>query len=295
MLTHSFLHLTGVGRPTEESWWEQGITTWDDLERSGLANRRQLPSLEESYCRLSQRDAAWFGQALPTSERWRLYEDFLDDVAFLDIETTGLSPTYSCTTIVGVLDNAGYRAFVRGRDFDEFLLSLRKYKLVVTFNGASFDLPFLRGEFGELPTGFAHMDLRWVIYGLQRRAIRENRDLPEELQRIFDCLGQRGGLKQLERSIGFGRRGALAILDGRHAPWLWDMAKQGNEKALDTLIRYNAEDVASLPFLADFAVLLLSAFTPIEVGPGIRFRPFDCSVIPYDCSVIQEVIELEPL
>ena len=129
----------------------------------------------------------------------------------------------------------------------------------------------------------------------QRRAIRENRDLPEELQRIFDCLGQRGGLKQLERSIGFGRRGALAILDGRHAPWLWDMAKQGNEKALDTLIRYNAEDVASLPFLADFAVLLLSAFTPIEVGPGIRFRPFDCSVIPYDCSVIQEVIELEPL
>ena len=34
MLTHSFLHLTGVGRTTEESWWDEGITTWDELDGS---------------------------------------------------------------------------------------------------------------------------------------------------------------------------------------------------------------------------------------------------------------------
>lgn len=296
MLEHSFLHLDGVGRKTEESWWDEGIATWDELEHSGLANRRQLPSLRESHWRLSQRDAVWFEQRLKRpSETWRLYADFLDDAAFLDIETTGLTRGYHHTTVAGILDKTGYYAFVRGDNLDDLLCRLDNYKLIVTYNGRQFDLPFLSAEFGDLPTGFAHIDLRWVIHGLRRRQTRDRRKFPEQLQRVFDCLGQPGGLKQLERSVGIGRRGALASLDGRHAPWLWDMAKEGNEGALNTLIRYNAEDVASLPILADLAVLLLSAFTPVDVGPGRRFRQFDCSVIPYDYAAIKEVVELEPL
>ena len=265
MLNHSFLHLTGVGRTTEERWWDQGITTWDALVQSGHADALQISELQESAVRLSRRDSAWFARSLPAAERWRLYADFLDDAAFLDIETTGLSPEYSYTTMVGVLDNSGYHAYVRGDNLDEFLCSLRKYRLVVTFNGASFDLPFLRGEFGELPAGFAHMDLRWVLAR----------------------LGYKGGLKMIERSTGLNRQGGLADLDGMHAVLLWEMAQQGEDEALKTLIRYNAEDVASLPLLAEMAVRELSADNPMGTESVPRFPRFDCSALPYDRSLIR--------
>ena len=47
--------------------------------------------------------------------------------------------------MVGILDNSGFHAFVRGDNLDEFMDRLSTYKLIVTFNGASFDLPFPAG------------------------------------------------------------------------------------------------------------------------------------------------------
>ena len=166
--------------------------------------------------------------------------------------------------MVGILDNSGFHAFVRGDNLDEFMRRLGSYKLIVTFNGASFDLPFLRAEFGELPTGFAHVDLRWVLAR----------------------LGYRGGLKKIERATGLAKRGGLAELDGGHAVRMWEMAQQGEDEALATLIRYNAEDVASLPLLAELAVEELSAGTPMADKPVPLFPRFDCSTLPYDQSLV---------
>ena len=89
-----------------------------------------------------------------------MYADFRANAAFLDIETTGLSPYRDKVTLVGILDSNGYHAFIQGRDLRNIRKpierygirvqtlrnirkAIKKYDLVVTYNGASFDLPFL--------------------------------------------------------------------------------------------------------------------------------------------------------
>jgi hypothetical protein len=56
---------------------------------------------------------------------------------------------------------------------------------------------------------------------------------------------------------------------------------------METLIRYNSEDVTSLPRLAEYAYGQNSVGTPMAV-PGY-FSPahFDTSTLPYDQALVQ--------
>ena len=79
----------------------------------------------------------------------------------------------------------------------------------------------------------------------------------------------------------------LSLLSGRDAVVLWNMAQEGEPNALETLVRYNAEDVASLPRLAEYAYEQNTAGTPMAV-PGF-FSParFDTTTLPYDSALAQ--------
>ena len=68
--------------------------------------------------------------------------------AYLDIETTGLSPKYYDLTVVGLHledDNDEVVQFV-GEEIcsSELLKIIRKVDTVYTYNGALFDLPFIK-------------------------------------------------------------------------------------------------------------------------------------------------------
>lgn len=265
MLRNTFQHLTGIGPVTEARWWAAGVVTWDDLVRQPRISRHTESGLAESASRFEAGDIPYFADALPSAERWRVYPDFAPGAAFLDIETTGLSPEGALVTVAGVLTASGYRAYVRGDGLDGLPDALEGCKLVITFNGAAFDLPFLRSEFGaELLAGAAHVDLRHVM----RRA------------------GYSGGLKRIERVTGTGRPSALANLGGADAVTLWQMAEEGEPGALATLIRYNAEDVASLPRLAALAVRKLAAGTPFEAAPAPQFPEYNCDALEFDRSLV---------
>jgi len=243
-------------------------------ERCPRFARRFRPQIERCVRRLDALDAPFFQAALPSSERWRLYADFLRDAAFLDIETTGLSHEHNVTTMAGVLDWNGFTAYVRGDNLDDLPLALQRYRLVVTFNGARFDLPFLRAEFAgsgqaDLFDHAAHLDLMYVT----RR------------------IGLRGGLKAIERQAGVGRPAALGDLDGFDAVRLWRMGQEGEPDAVPTLIRYNAEDVASLPFLAERAIRTLAGGTPLAGTPLPSFPEYDTSALPYDASLVEHLRE----
>ncbi|HAL47021.1 MAG: exonuclease [SAR202 cluster bacterium] len=273
MLSRSFIHLPGIGAVTERELWSAGVNTWDDflcaedLPQRAQSRRDYLRTLVgRSRDRLAEMDAAYFASTLPNSEMWRLYPEFRDRAAFLDIETTGLSPELADITLVGVLDNTGYRAFVADENLDELRGVMEEYDLVVTFNGASFDLPFIEHKMGRMFSGIAHIDL---MHPLRR-------------------LGERGGLKAIEQRLKVGRPSELTTLDGFDAVLMWRMWLNGDRGARDTLIRYNAEDVASLPRLAEITYTRLTQKT---VSREIEIEPWDLPEIglPFDLGVIERL------
>lgn len=233
MLRHTFQHVPGVGEKTEKKIWAAGLTTWEkflDAPRSAPLPRWRWDAicfeLEASLTSLEKKDAAYFTQRLPSQLHWRLYPEFAERVAYLDIETTGLSADYSYITVIGLYDGTAPWVYVRGRNLYQFVRDIQDYTLLVTYNGRQFDLPFIRAEMGiALPQ--AHIDLRYPLA----------------------ALGYKGGLKKIEHLLGLEREGPVALLDGWCAVLLWQHYEQGEEGALETLLRYNLEDVVHLPTL----------------------------------------------
>ncbi len=276
MLRHTFLHLRGVGPRIESRFWREGVLTWDDALRHPLPwlapwHRELLwAELEESRRRLAQGDALHFQALLPAVERWRLLADFWGQAACLDIETTGLAWGMNVITVIGIYDGREYRAFVRGHNLHLFPQEVRRYRLIITYNGLRFDVPFIEAEMGPVLAGIAHLDLMYVL----RR------------------LGLRGGLKGVEQATGLARPSALQGLSGYHAVLLWQMYRRGHRGALETLVRYNAEDVVGLLPLAAYAYNLMIAPLPLPVAPlPVPERPELC--LPYDPALVDWLLEGE--
>ena len=273
MLRQSFIHLPKVGKVTEGEIWDSGVSDWDDfLAAAKLPSRiegkkRYLRSLiERSDERYESRDASYFDKALPSGERWRLYADFRPRAAFVDIETTGLSPERGIITLIGALDADGYTAYVHGENLADFREAVERYDLLVTFNGAAFDLPYIEHHFGSIFKHVAHIDLRFPL----KRA------------------GFSGGLKAIERQADVGRPSDLSALSGYDAVLLWRMWQQGSEAARDTLVRYNAEDVASLPALAEIVYNRLAGRLSAGVCGLSASHRHDID-LPYDIEVIEHL------
>jgi uncharacterized protein YprB with RNaseH-like and TPR domain len=174
---------------------------------------------------LRGRNPAYFFERLPATCQWRLFRDFQDFCAFLDIETTGLTDSAEITTIA-LYDGQSLRTYVNGHNLADFVGDVQGYRLLVTYNGKCFDIPFIE-RFFSVRLHHAHIDLRYVL----RR------------------LGLAGGLKVCERKLGLARPG-FQELDGFSAVLLWeDYRRHNNGKALETLLAYNAQDALSLQTL----------------------------------------------
>lgn len=233
-LENTFLGVDGVGETIERTLWSEGITHWDEFHAgvSGVGETRadRIESfIARGRHRLDAGDAAFFSSVLPDGERWRLYENFRDDAAFLDIETTGLDRHRHDVTVVSLHRAGDTRTFVRGRDLtrDRLVRELAGSDLLVTFNGARFDIPFLERSF-DLTVETPHVD---AMYPARR-------------------VGLDGGLKSIEADLGIDRD--RPDLDGRDAVHLWHRyERRGDTDALATLRQYNRDDTRNLARLMD--------------------------------------------
>ncbi|HEX5413792.1 MAG TPA: ribonuclease H-like domain-containing protein [Terriglobia bacterium] len=239
MLQQTFIHIPGIGKQTELELWEHGIRTWDDADRFekrfGAVGARLQKKLDEyiplSRDAIKRKDASFFERLSDFGEAWRLFPDFADNCVYLDIETTGLSPVFDIITVVGLYDGRRYRAFVQGDNLQDLPAYLGGYSLAVTFNGAGFDLRFLRLAFEDLALPAIHIDLRW----LTRK------------------LGMRGGLKSVEAQMGLKRDDSVQDISGYDATVLWARYLRRDKSALDQLIQYNTEDVVHLKAIMEMA------------------------------------------
>ncbi len=249
-LFNSFTFVKGIGVKTEVMLRELGIYCWNDVIK------KQCPELfpkqkwlaiwngvNSAIKALKILDISQLTRLIPKMQHWKMIPNFIDRIAYLDIETTGLSPHYSHITTIAVYDGTRVHDFVRGDNLDDFPAFISKFPAITTFYGKAFDIPFIKHEMG-IDFNQVHFDVCFLLRRLQIK----------------------GGLKKIEKRFGISR-GALEDLDGYSAVLLWNKFKQTNKKEyLETLLAYNNEDVINLEFLLHQAYNLLikneQIFTP---------------------------------
>jgi len=231
MLVNTFIHIPGIGPATEKKIWESNILSWTDeknfsslgLSESKIEEIKKFT--QKSAQHLKDNHPGFFEALLPSNQHFRLFPEFRHSCVYLDIETTGLDTSSEITTIA-LYDGKNIKYFVQGKNLSEFTKEIEKYKVLITYNGRSFDIPFIEDYFTiKLP--HSQIDLRYVL----------------------SSLGLKGGLKKCEKAMGIDRED-LDGVDGYFAILLWnEYTQNNNQKALETLLAYNIEDVINLETL----------------------------------------------
>ncbi|MGB9930043.1 MAG: ribonuclease H-like domain-containing protein [Methanosarcina sp.] len=231
MLNNTYIHIPGVGKKLEQKIWAQGINTWEEFlenqQRISLPLSRKAricEAIKESSEHLAAKNCCFFSQFLPSAEHWRAYPLFSDSMAFVDIETTGFSQRRDKITVIGIYNGNEVKTYIKDVNLEEVINEFSKYKLLVSFNGARFDLPFIKSEFPEIEFNQLHIDL---LYPLKR-------------------IGYSGGLKTIEIALGIERDADTKDITGFDAIRLWKQYLRGDQEALEKLIKYNKQDIVNL-------------------------------------------------
>lgn len=239
MLQNTFIHIPKITVNSELKIWKSDVHTWQDFINkedtvpiSASKKSAIVDNLHDSIDALKKKKYSFFS-GLPNNQHWRMYNVLKDRTCFLDVETTGLSKYYDDITLIGIHGHAGTKIFMKGKNLGKFRQELKKYSMIVTFNGRCFDIPFIKHKFPDVNINQYHADLRYLMAD----------------------LGFRGGLKNVERERGITRDDDIEGVDGFEAVLLWHKYQRGNNDALTTLKKYLTADVKNLRLLMNKAVI----------------------------------------
>lgn len=202
-----------------------------------------------------------------------------EEAVFLDIETTGLSPMRSFIYLIGLVfidlkkvTMHIMQLIAEDRDEEEEILKLMKerlksYKTVVTYNGNSFDLPFIAKRSGR--------------YGIEPIGM-DSFDMYEKLRLHKDTL-KLDGLKQknIEKKLGINREDRYN--GGECISFYKDYAKNKNQESFDRFVLHNYDDLLYMPATMSILDLLDEKIT-IDID-GRKYK-FDKHSIKKDILMI---------
>ncbi len=269
MLVNTFIHIPGIGNISEKKIWESNVYSWEDNKNYSSLNFSNtkitdiLTHTEESNTQLKNSNPNFFEKRLPSHQHYRLFPEFRNSCAYIDIETTGLSSSSQITTIA-LYDGKEIKVYVQGKNLASFVDDIQNYNLLITYNGRTFDIPFIENYF-NIKLSHSQIDLRYILAH----------------------LGFKGGLKKCEKKLGIHRH-ELDGVDGYFAVLLWyEYKHRGNKKALETLLAYNIEDVINLETLMIKAYNLNLKSTPFEESHKIKTPPKPKNSLKADLKTIE--------
>ncbi len=249
MIRQALRHLPGIGPGRLNDLLQAGIRSWSDILDQPLPDTVRLSPRSwetiQSHVRACEQalqadDLTSLVQTLAKPDHWRILAHGFERASYFDIETTGLECDSQITLIV-CHHRGRLHTFVKDENLDDFLELLEDVELLVSFNGASFDVPRILAHYHipELPC--AHLDLRWICYH----------------------VGLKGGLKLIEPRLGIRRPWDLQGVDGAQAVWLWNLWEHRRDpQAREKLLRYGRADVLALKLVA--AYLLRHKGCPVD-------------------------------
>lgn len=235
MIRNTFCHTAGISENTEKVLWANGICDWDTFiekfDEIDCIPKSKLDYIKSeiyfSMENLNCNNLKYFKNKLNPNQHWRLAN--CGKIAYLDIETTGLSRWTDEITMIGIYDGENAKSYILDEDLEKAYDKLAEFEIVVTFNGKNFDMPFIEHK-AKRKYDLIHLDLRFLL--------KE--------------FGLSGGLKNIEKMLGISRDDEVADVDGLEAVRLWKKFKQGDDDALRRLLIYNKEDIVNLKFLLDW-------------------------------------------
>lgn len=162
-----------------------------------------------------------------------------EEIVFLDLETTGLSmtPVFLIGTMECTCDGFVFKQYF-ARDYSEeagilsaFSERLRSAAIIVTFNGKSFDVPYLKN--------------RAVATGLKLPHPKSHLDLLHEARRHYGRTVPNHKLQTLERVIcGKSREDDIP---GSLIPAAYhDFVRTGNARKIGSILEHNLHDLLTM-------------------------------------------------
>ncbi len=232
MIHHTFLFLEKISTKKEQHIWAQHIPDWPTFLQTktikGIAPEKKSyydRQIRQAQQAIKQDNSSYFLNKLPATEQWRLYNYFKDQAGYLDIEINSSGKVI----LVGIHDgNNNTNFFLKGANLEKNIIEkeLQKYKLLITFNGATFDLPKLKKQL-HLNFTIPHIDLKPLC-------IKLNLD---------------GGLKEIEHTLNLKRPSHLY----GNPVELWKaFHASGDREYLQLLLDYNREDCENLQRIMDY-------------------------------------------
>lgn len=176
---------------------------------------------------------------------------------FFDIETTGLSADISAITLIGCCDMDGNitqwfneDGFSQKQILSDFLTFIKSYDTLITFNGKTFDLPFLSSKIKEFKLNasfdrYEHLDLYQIL---------------KPYKNLWGLKNFRQ--KDLEEYLGFHRTDKLS--GKKLIKTYQNYLEKGNTKDKDAVLLHNKEDLLGLRdiySLMSYPALLDGKFT----------------------------------
>ncbi len=230
MIEKTFTFLSGIGSKKEKSFYSQGIKSWNSFLETkkvkGISKERKNligEEIKKAKKELYDGKLSYFLKNLPQKDSYRLYEFLKDEIVFLDIEVD----SDRNIIVIGLFDGFESKFLVKGVNLYRDILKkeLEKYKLIVTFNGSSFDLPLIEKQF-DLPITLLHIDLK----------------------HLCRKVGLKGSLKKVESQLNLKRP---AHLYG-HPADAWRTAHASrDDRYIKAMLNYNEEDLINLKPILD--------------------------------------------